>query len=117
MFAQKMKFELLRDEFLRWNLPLTIAEKSNKIVPDQPAARSRLTGDNFFCIGFSRLFNLVWALLNLLKICSFYIKKNLGYVSDLANVVRYTLRLNVLVVRHVIYLYVIIPDEANMVKR
>ena len=29
------------------------------------------------------------------------------------NIARYTLRLNVLVVRHVIYLLIIIPDEAN----
>ena len=30
---------------------------------------------------------------------------------------RYTLRSNVFVVRHVIYLFIIIPDEANMAKR
>ena len=30
---------------------------------------------------------------------------------------RYTLRPNVFVVRHVIYLFIIIPDKANMAKR
>ena len=39
------------------------------------------------------------------------------YVPTWRYVERYTLRLNVFVVRHVIYLFIIIPDEANMAKR
>ena len=42
----------------------------------------------------------------------------LGYVFlTWRNVARYTLRLNVFVVRRVIYLFIIIPDEANIMAK